>query len=172
MAYNPVAMSDAANAANAADTELEAQVWRLTQLLDEAAYKTRRSRRSLERQLGLAHGYLGNLFRGRTELKVYHVLLLSRLLDLDPVDLLRQALHGEDGKPSGPPTPPGVTASAPVPPAVPVEKSAGDEGAEPKPALDLEQLQELIRKTFRDEVRKLGGDLARLGVEGGKGEEL
>ncbi|HEV7517516.1 MAG TPA: hypothetical protein VGR07_14540, partial [Thermoanaerobaculia bacterium] len=77
------------------EDEIEAQIGRLTRLLDEAAFRTRRSRRSLERQLGLAHGYLGNLFRGRTELKVHHVLLLSKLLDLDPVDLLRQALGGE-----------------------------------------------------------------------------
>jgi hypothetical protein len=159
LAYNLLAMHE---------TEIEAQVWRLTQILDEAAYRTRRSRRSLERQLGLAHGYLGNLFRGRTELKVYHVLLIARLLDLDPVDLLRQALEGESGKPPEPPGPPKETAAAPVPPAVPAEKAAGAEVAERKPALDLEQLQELIRKTFRDEVRKLGGNLAKLGVEGGE----
>src|SRR5947209_4538986 len=81
------------------DAEIEAQVQKLTQILDEAAHRTRRSRRSLERDLGLAHGYLGNLFRGRTELKVYHVLLLAKLLQLDPIDLLRQALQEEGGKP-------------------------------------------------------------------------
>jgi hypothetical protein len=158
LGYNLIAMSEA---------EFEAQVWRLTQLLDEAAYKTRRSRRSLERQLGLAHGYLGNIFRGRTELKVYHVLLLSRLLDLDPVDLLRQALEGEGGTSPEPPKP---AAQAPVPPAVAVEKAMGEAGTERPPAVDLDQLQELIRKTFRDEVRKLGGTLAKLGTEGGEGE--
>src|SRR5436305_9527736 len=81
------------------EAEIEAQIERLTQLLDEAAYRTRRSRRSLERELGLAHGYLGNLFRGRTELKVYHILLLSKLLGLDPVALLGQALAAEGGEP-------------------------------------------------------------------------
>jgi hypothetical protein len=151
------------------DAELEAQVARLTHLLDEAAYKTRRSRRSLERELGLAHGYLGNLFNGRTELKVYHVLLLSKLLDLDPVELLRQALHGESG-------PPAVldpdAASVPTAPPPPGPAAASEERRESSAVLDLDRLQELIRQTFRDEVRKLGGNLAKMDMAVvGDGEE-
>jgi hypothetical protein len=154
------------------DAEIEAQVQRLTQILDEAAYRTRRSRRSLERDLGLAHGYLGNLFRGRTELKVYHVLLLAKLLHLDPLDLLRQALQADGGEP--------VVAAEEVP-ALPRENEVegleekeedDEEGRELALGLGLEQIRDLIRQTFRDEVRKLGGDLAKLATEeeeGGKG---
>jgi transcriptional regulator with XRE-family HTH domain len=148
------------------EAEIEAQIERLTQLLDEAAYRTRRSRRSLERQLGLAHGYLGNLFRGKTELKVYHILLISKLLDLDPVDLLRQALGREAGEAAEPP--PGAANVSAAPPS-PAPDPEGKEGAEPSPALDLDRLQDLIRQTFRDEVRKLGDNLAKIGVEGGVG---
>ncbi len=159
------------------DAEIEAQVQKLTQILDEAAHRTRRSRRSLERDLGLAHGYLGNLFRGRTELKVYHVLLLAKLLHLDPIDLLRQALQEEGGKPV-------VAAAAEEVPALPRENAVEDleekeeedeEGRELALGLGLEQIRDLIRQTFRDEVRKLGGDLAKLATDdeeeedGGKG---
>jgi hypothetical protein len=145
------------------DAEIDAQVQKLTQLLDEAAYRTRRSRRSLERELGLAHGYLGNLFNGRTELKVYHLLLLSKLLHLDPIVLLRQALHGEGGAPPAGAEAPVASVAAPHE----REKEVG-KGL----SLDLEELQNLVRQTFRDEVRKLGGDLAKLakGEERGSGE--
>jgi hypothetical protein len=151
------------------DAEIEAQVQRLTQILDEAAYRTRRSRRSLERELGLAHGYLGNLFRGRTELKVYHILLLSKLLHLDPVDLLRQALQTEGGAP-----PAGAdvsNAAAPALPRVdeveddPEDGDAGEEKFGRELAVGMEEIRNLIRQTFRDEMRKLGGDLAKFGIE-------
>ncbi|MEA2692184.1 MAG: hypothetical protein QOJ16_1571 [Acidobacteriota bacterium] len=149
-AYNPVAMYE---------DEIEAQVERLIQLLDEIVHQTRRSRRSLERQLGLAHGYIGNLLRGRTELKVSHVLLLSKLLDLDPVDLLRRALEGEGRPPAGAAPASARGAAA----AVAAAESA--EAEERAPGMDLDRLQELIRQTFRDEVRKLGGNLAKMGAE-------
>jgi transcriptional regulator with XRE-family HTH domain len=154
------------------DAEIEAQVQKLTQILDEAAHRTRRSRRSLERELGLAHGYLGNLFRGRTELKVYHLLLLAKLLHLDPNDLLRQALQEEGGAPA---------VAAEDGPALPTEnevdgleeKEEDEEGRELVLGLGLERIRDLIRQTFRDEVRKLGGDLAKLATDeekdGGKG---
>jgi hypothetical protein len=141
------------------DAEIEAQVQNLTQLLDEATHRTRRSRRSLERDLGLAHGYLGNIFRGRTELKVYHVLLISKLLHLDPIALLHQALHGEGAPPAG-----AVAPAAPPPPAREEEKTPGL-------SLDMEQLRDLVRQTFRDEVRKLGGDLAKMATGAAQGKE-
>jgi len=138
------------------EAEIEAQVETLTRLLDEAVHRTRRSRRSLERQLGLAHGYIGNLLRGRAELKVYQLLLLGKLLGLDPVDLLRRALAGEGLPPAG--AAPGAGEGTAAPPAA--ESAAA---AERSPAMDLDRLQDLIRETFRDEVRKLGGNLAKMG---------
>lgn len=149
------------------DAEIEAQVQKLTHLLDEAAHRTRRSRRSLERELGLAHGYLGNLFNGRTELKVYHVLLLSHLLHLDPIALLRQALHGEGGVP-----PAGAVSGVPAVSAAPPPEEKRKKEVGKGVSLDLEQLQDLVRQTFRDEMRRLGGNLAKLatGEEQGSGE--
>jgi hypothetical protein len=144
------------------DEEIEAQVARVTRLLDEAAHRTRRSRRSLERELGLAHGYLGGLFRGRMDLKVYHVLLLAKLLHLDPVEILRQALQPEEG-PTGQPAPGAPKGTEAGTAGVPAAKSP--EAEERTPAMDLDRLQELIRQTFRDEVRKLGGSLAKMSEE-------
>jgi hypothetical protein len=61
------------------------EVQRLLELLDQAIRDSRRSRRDLERSLGLGQGYLGSLFRGRIELKVWHVYRLARELKLDPL---------------------------------------------------------------------------------------
>lgn len=61
------------------------EVQRLLQLLDQAIRDARRSRRDIERSLGLGQGYLGSLFRGRIELKVWHVYRLARELKLDPL---------------------------------------------------------------------------------------
>lgn len=58
---------------------------RLLELLDQAIRDSRRSRRDIERSLGLGQGYLGSLFRGRIELKVWHVYRLARELKLDPL---------------------------------------------------------------------------------------
>lgn len=51
----------------------QGEVERLLVLLEDAVRRSRRSRREIERKLGLGQGYLGSLFRGRIELKVWHV---------------------------------------------------------------------------------------------------
>lgn len=61
------------------------EVQQLLKLLDQAIHESRRSRREIERSLGLGQGYLSSLFRGRIELKVWHVYRLARELGHDPL---------------------------------------------------------------------------------------
>ena len=58
------------------------EVQRILDLLDQAIHLSRRSRREIERTLGLGQGYLGSLLKGRIELKVRHVYVLARELGL------------------------------------------------------------------------------------------
>jgi hypothetical protein len=64
---------------------------RLLELVREQVRLSGRSHRELERELDLGHGTLGNIFRGRTELRLRHVSMLSRVLDFETADLLLEA---------------------------------------------------------------------------------
>jgi hypothetical protein len=69
---------------------------RLLELLEEAIHRSRRSRREIERSLGFGQGYLGSLFKGRIELKVWHVFTLARELGLEPLSLFLQVAPPQD----------------------------------------------------------------------------
>src|SRR5262249_994173 len=47
--------------------------------------------REIERALGTGHGWLRLLFKGRTELKVRHILALGPLLGFSPGEFFREA---------------------------------------------------------------------------------
>ena len=64
---------------------------RLLTLMDDAIHQSHRSRREIERTLGLSQGYLGSLFKGRIQLKVSHVYSISRVLDLEPLTFFLKA---------------------------------------------------------------------------------
>ena len=74
------------------------EVERLLELLDQAIRDARRSRRDIERSLGLGQGYLGSLFRGRIELKVWHVYRLARELKLDPLSFFFEVSPPQDSR--------------------------------------------------------------------------
>jgi hypothetical protein len=119
------------------------EVQRLLALLEDAIHRSRRSRREIERKLGLGQGYLGSLFRGRIELKVWHVYTLARELDLEPLALFLQA---------APPRDPawflqqlGV-ASTDKPPLPPRNESP----------LTREEVEDLVRRTLRQELERIG----------------
>ncbi|HWM89443.1 MAG TPA: hypothetical protein VN493_01610 [Thermoanaerobaculia bacterium] len=78
---------------------------RLLELIRERVRLSRRSHRDLERELNLGHGTIGNLVRGRTELRLRHLAMLGRALGFDPVELLLEAygVYRPD-----PPPPPGL----------------------------------------------------------------
>ena len=77
---------------------------RLLELVRERVRLSGRSHRDLERELDLGHGTLGNIFRGRTELRLRHVAMLGRVLSFEPVELLNEAYR--TSPPSPPPPPP------------------------------------------------------------------
>lgn len=83
----------------------EFETRRLLELLREKVTLSRRSHRELERELNLGHGTIGNLVRGKTELRLRHLAMLGRALDFDPVELLLEAygVYRPD-----PPPPPGL----------------------------------------------------------------
>jgi hypothetical protein len=135
----------------------DVEVERLLKLLDQAIHDSRRSRREVERSLGLGQGYLGSLFRGRIELKVWHVYRLARELRLDPFAfffkvsppqdtawLLRQLGYDPARlqKLDEPPPPPPLSTPAP-------------EEAREGP-LTKAELNELIRQAIQDELDRRG----------------
>lgn len=76
---------------------------RLLELVREEVRRSGRSLRDIERELDLGHGTLGNIFRGRTELRLRHVVMLARALHFEPGDLLREAYRTEPPEPPPPP---------------------------------------------------------------------
>ncbi len=99
---------------------------RLLELLREKVDLSRRSHRELEREMNLGHGTIGNLIRGRTELRLRHLAMLGRALGFDPVELLLEAygVYRPD-----PPPPPGLV-------------------------LTREELRTLVQETVREAVRE------------------
>jgi transcriptional regulator with XRE-family HTH domain len=83
----------------------DSESFRLLELLREKVRLSRRSHRDLERELNLGHGTIGNLFRGKTELRFRHLEMLGRALGFDPVEVLLEAygVYRPD-----PPPPPGL----------------------------------------------------------------
>jgi len=118
---------------------------RLLELLDDAIRNTQphRSRREIERCMGLSQGYLASLFKGRIELKVRHVYEIARELNLEPLSLFLQV------------SPPkdrglllrqlGVEEAGPEPP---------QRGPEP-PSMTREEIQSLVQETLRSELARL-----------------
>jgi hypothetical protein len=117
------------------------EVQRLLALLDEAIHRSRRSRREIERSLGLGQGYLGSVFKGRIELKVWHVFVLARELGIEPLALLYQAAPPAD--------PHGFFHQ------IGAGSSLAPEVSGIEPTLSREAIEELVRKTLREELSRL-----------------
>lgn len=104
------------------------EIKKLVDLIEGEVHRSRRSRRDLERALGLSHGYLGHLFSGRTELKVRHILMLAEEVGFDPTALFNGALGREPSEPS----------------AAPVTQPISEE-----------RVREIARETMREELMRL-----------------
>lgn len=63
----------------------------LLELLQKRLRSAKRSQRDLERELNLGHGTIGNILRGRTELRMRHLKMLGETLGFDPMELLMEA---------------------------------------------------------------------------------
>ena len=112
------------------------EVRQILVLLDESIRDSHRSRREVERALGLGQGYLGSLFRGRIQLKVGHVYMLARELGLDPLTFFLKA------SPPGNRPPP----IAPIESPLPLPEAA---------AMNREEIEELVVRTLHDELARL-----------------
>ena|SRR5436305_2358596 len=70
---------------------MEDEEGRLLELLAEIVARSNRSQREIERALGTGHGWLRLLFRGKTELKIRHIVALGPLLGFTPGEFFREA---------------------------------------------------------------------------------
>jgi transcriptional regulator with XRE-family HTH domain len=68
---------------------------RLLELIRERVRRSGRSHRELEREMGLGHGTLGNILRGRTELRLRHIGMLGKVLGFEPAEVLSE-VYGRD----------------------------------------------------------------------------
>lgn len=68
----------------------------LLSVLDRSIRLAGRSRRALERDLGLSQGYLNSLFKGRIQLRVSHVHDIARALKVEPLTLFLEAFPPKD----------------------------------------------------------------------------
>jgi transcriptional regulator with XRE-family HTH domain len=70
---------------------MEEELERLREALRVLVEESGRSIRELERDIGVGHGTISNMFRGRTELRLRHLDRLSRALGVTLQQLLTQA---------------------------------------------------------------------------------
>lgn len=127
------------------------EVQQLLKLLDQAIHESRRSRREIERSLGLGQGYLSSLFRGRIELKVWHVYRLARELGHDPLKFFFKV--------SPPVDPRWVHEQLGLSPEGTKEKEAEKAPQPVRPGPDTPvthgELDELVRRTIREELTRM-----------------
>lgn len=67
----------------------------LLELIDKEILNGDRSKRKLERDLGVSQGYLGSLLKGRITLKVEHLWDLGEVVGFEPLVLLFQSAPKE-----------------------------------------------------------------------------
>lgn len=63
----------------------------VVEVLKQRLAGSRISQREAERMLGLGHGIVGNILRGRTALRIQHLELLGTLLGFTPDQILSEA---------------------------------------------------------------------------------
>jgi transcriptional regulator with XRE-family HTH domain len=73
------------------DSGIDSETRRLADLLDHVVRLSKRSRRSLESDLGLGSSGLSKILKGTIRLQVSHVLSVLEALQVDPYDFFRVA---------------------------------------------------------------------------------
>jgi transcriptional regulator with XRE-family HTH domain len=96
---------------------LDDETRRLTGLLRKKVRESGLSYRQIEREAGFGHGTVGNLLRGKTELRIRHIAAVGRAINVPVEDFFLEAF-------SGPPLSAG--------PAAPGEPTAVEPGLPPK----------------------------------------
>lgn len=73
------------------NSRLDSEVRRLAELLDRVVRLSKRSRRSLESDLGLGSSGLSKVLNGTVRLQFSHVLSILEAIQVDPYDFFRSA---------------------------------------------------------------------------------
>jgi transcriptional regulator with XRE-family HTH domain len=73
------------------DSRIDSETRRLADLLDQVVRLSKRSRRSLEADLGLGSSGLSKILKGTIRFQVSHVLSVLEALQVDPYDFFRVA---------------------------------------------------------------------------------
>ena len=145
------------------------EVQQLLKLLDQAIHESRRSRRDIERSLGLGQGYLSSLFRGRIELKVWHVYRLARELGHDPLKFFFKVSPPQDTRwvqeqLGLTPLAASLAPLGPLAPRAPLNPEAARKREpekappvipSPEALVTRGELDDLVRRTIRDELSRM-----------------
>jgi transcriptional regulator with XRE-family HTH domain len=121
---------------------------RLRAILKGKIHRTGRSQRSLERELGWAHGSLGRVLAGKTEVSLRHVEELAAVLGTGPLELLRE-FYAQPGPPQPEPRPSGELEPGWID-ILTYQAAALEEASEV-----FQQLQELIPRPTPEEVARM-----------------
>ena len=73
------------------NSRIDSEVRRLAELLDRVVRLSKRSRRSLESDLGLGSSGLSKVLNGTVRLQFSHVLSILEAIQVDPYDFFRSA---------------------------------------------------------------------------------
>jgi len=68
------------------DERYDEEVRRLAKVLSTVVQVVRRTRQSVEQELGLSSGYLSKILGGTVDLRVRHVLAISEAVGMDPAN--------------------------------------------------------------------------------------
>jgi hypothetical protein len=113
----------------------------LLELLDREILKGDRSKRKLERDLGVGQGYVGSLLKGRITLKVGHLWELGEVVGFEPLVLFFLAAPKEHQerflKELG------------------LRKETSDDAASPVEPMTRREIEDLVRKVVRQEMARM-----------------
>jgi hypothetical protein len=118
----------------------------LLDLLDRVILKGDRSKRGIERDLGVGQGYLGSLLRGRITLKVEHLYDLGEVVGFEPLVLFFQSAPKEHQERFLKEL--GLREDN----AVNTDNTAASAPAQP---MTREEIEEMVKKTVRQEMARM-----------------
>jgi transcriptional regulator with XRE-family HTH domain len=130
------------------ENPVQEEVERLLTVLRTAIRLLGLTNREIERRLGMTPSYLGRLFGGTIELKVEHVLAISRALGLEPAEFFELAYPRR-------PDPP--TESAKTIRKLLRDMQPPEPEARTATAISEEELQRKIQESVRQALRDLAG---------------
>ncbi len=130
------------------DSPEQVEVERLLTVLRTAIRLLGLTNREIERRLGLTPSYLGRLFGGSIELKVEHLLAISRAIGLEPAEFFELAYPRR-------PEPP--TESSKTIRKLLRDMQPSEPEARPTVTISDEELQQKIQESVRQALRDLAG---------------